>query len=80
MLEVKVILHHAGTGEVTEVARASIINDGSGTTRLGNYAVYGWHQPPPTRGRIPFTSRVEKHDRRKPVWQLVAKAVEHFLK
>ena len=79
MLEVKVILHNANTGEVSEIGRMVIINDGSGTG-VGNYTVSGWHEPPPARGRIPFTSRVEGHDRRKPVWQLVAKAVEHFLR
>jgi hypothetical protein len=37
MLIVRVELHSATDGSVTEIARAHIANDGSGTEHLGNY-------------------------------------------
>lgn len=37
MIVVKVELHSARTGKVTEVGRLLIANDGTGTPRRGNY-------------------------------------------
>lgn len=37
MLVVKVELHSAITREITEIARMTIVNDGTGTGRWGNY-------------------------------------------
>lgn len=37
MLIVRVELHSAVTGEVSEIARMEIVNDGTGSARVGNY-------------------------------------------
>jgi hypothetical protein len=79
MLEVKVILHNANTGAVTEIASLTIVNDGTGDPpeRSGNYDVSGWEAyAPPTRGRRVLEGRVEYHDRRRSVWSLVLKGIE----
>lgn len=39
MIVVKVELHSAVTGEVTEIGRTYIANDGTGTRERGNYKV-----------------------------------------
>lgn len=76
MLEVKVILHHAVTGEVREVANMRIVNDGTGSPAVGNYDVEAWIEPPPTRGRQLRVARVEDHRRTSSVLALVHKAIE----
>lgn len=40
MLVVKVELHSSITGEITELARLIIANDGTGDVKKGNYNVY----------------------------------------
>lgn len=79
MLVVKVELHNANTGEVSEIGRAVIANDDTGTSRAGNYDVKQrdgepsnaaiWTQPD-------REGRVEGHPRAEPVWSLVAKALK----
>lgn len=39
MIVVKVELHNANNGEISEIGRAIIFNDGSGTAERGNYGV-----------------------------------------
>lgn len=40
MIIVKVELHSAITGEVTEIGRAAICNAGTGTAKRGDYSVH----------------------------------------
>lgn len=78
MVEVKVILHSAITGESSEIANMLIVNDGSGDYKTGNYDVTAWHEPPPSshRGRSVVRKRVERHPRRESIWSLIGKAIE----
>lgn len=80
MLVVKVELHNANTGEVSEIGRVVIANDDTGTLRTGNYDVKQrdgepnnaaiWTQPD-REGRVEGHSRLTE-----PVWSLVAKALK----
>lgn len=57
MLVVKVELHHAVTGDVTELGEMRIVNDGTGDVVLGNYDVRTeW-------GGDAWTARVERYPR-----------------
>lgn len=76
MLEVKVVLHHAVTGEVREIANMTITNDGTGDPDRGNYDVRlseeSLHVP---NGAL--AARVEGYPRSLPlsVWTLVCGAI-----
>ncbi len=80
MIVIKVELHSAITGEVTELTRAIVANDGTGTADHGNYDVYigrkgqtgnvGILRKPLRRGRIMGHPRLAQS-----VWSLVGKAV-----
>ncbi len=83
MIVVKVELHNANTGEISEIGRAIIANVG-GTDELGDYRVclggrrrrddaannkLLWDEPC-------YEGRVEQHERlRLQVWSLVCKAL-----
>ncbi len=82
MLVVKVELHSALTGLVTEIGRAYIANDGTGSDESGNYKVavcrkgstrkpWGEDAVAPTReGRVDGYPRLSY-----PVWRLVCRAL-----
>lgn len=77
MLEVKVILHDANTGEVREIARLQIANDGTGDRNYGNYVIEAESDiGPGLRGRFAFKGVVKEHDRHDGVWKLVGKAIK----
>lgn len=73
MLIVKVELHSAVTGKVTEIGRMLIDNIG-GTEALGDYRVRVLRRG--TTNRVSREARVDQHPRlTAPVWSLVAKAL-----
>lgn len=80
MLVVKVELHSATTGRVTEIGRVIIANDDTGTDALGNYDVKQaregdqdnssvWHGPEQA-------ARVLAHRRSRHVWELVSRSLQ----
>lgn len=77
MLLVKVELHSAITGKVTEIGRMKIFNDGTGDKETGNYGVQLMR-----RGTIDTVQReasVIGHKRlSSPVWSLVKKALKEL--
>jgi hypothetical protein len=88
VLVVRVELHSAITGKVSEIARMLIANDGTGTTQKGNYwgrtadgVVEGDHMIP---AAIMHDSRKIDHDevrhysRSLPVWNLVSKMLKNM--
>lgn len=81
MLEVKIILHHAGTGEVREIASMHIAQVARGLGDARDYHVDAWHEPLPNRlqrHRRRVEDRdglVREHDRSRPVWDLVHAAI-----
>lgn len=75
MLIVKIELHSAVTGEVSEIAHMRIINDGTGTRDLGNYDVELMEGRKDGR-RVAMKSRVEGYPRLPyTVWELVRRAL-----
>jgi hypothetical protein len=88
VLVVRVELHSAITGKVSEIARMRLWNDGTGTSERGSYsgtthkgrierpgylAGYG------TQGPVMRTARVEGYPRQsKHVWNLVAKMLHNM--
>lgn len=83
MIVVKVELHSAITGDVTEIGRMVVANDGTGTGSLGNYdAKLGrkgvadnrkiWESPQ-RQARVEGYPRISA-----PVWVLVARALKGF--
>lgn len=75
MIVVKVELHSAITGEVTEIGRMNIINDGTGDADVGNYNVLLMRRG--TTRRVQRGGRVEGHSRKSlPIWALVSKALK----
>lgn len=75
MLVVKVELHSAITGEVSEIGRMRIINDGTAPDRRGNYNIELMRRG--ANHRVQRSGRVFDHPRlTQSVWQLVAKALE----
>lgn len=78
MIVVKVELHSAITGNVTEIARADICNVG-GTKELGDYKVrkyWGKRGDQLALRRVDNVGEVNSHARlRLHVWHLVAKAL-----
>jgi len=76
MIVVRVELHSAVTGAVTELGQAFIGNDETGTAEFGNYDVelYSDDAVEPCRGRV------EKYERKtRPIWPLVERALSSAL-
>lgn len=81
MLVVKIELHSAVTGQVSELGRMIIANDGTGTPDHGNYNVAlgrkGNTSNAAVLERPSRRGRVEKHLRKHlSVWMLVRKALD----
>jgi hypothetical protein len=75
VIVVKVELHSAITGEITEIGRTIIYNDGSGDALTGNYGVRVMRKG--TTETIQREARVEKHARQSlPIWVLIRRALE----
>ena len=78
MIVVRVELHSAVTGQVTELARAHIANVG-GTATSGDYAaatLHGRSAAALDRGQVQRRGKVTGHARQAlHVWHLVAKAL-----
>jgi hypothetical protein len=79
MLVVRVELHSAITGRITELARATITNTGAGTKQRGDYVcktLRGRSKAALDRGTIQNAGTVTNWPRlSKHVWYLVAKAL-----
>jgi hypothetical protein len=79
MLVVKVELHHAVTGEIKEIARSIIYNDGDGTADSGNYVTRTYKGDGSADFEQRLTMRsgtVHAYPRKKlQVWNLVAEAL-----
>lgn len=84
MLWIRVELHSAITGQVTEIARMGIYNDGEGTHEVGHYkgkATKGigepkppqaaWDSPTLREGEVKNYRRQSLH-----VWNLVARMLQ----
>lgn len=79
MIVVKVELHSARTGEISELGRMIIANDGTGTGKRGNYNVKVgrkgqtdrelWHKPQRT-GEVKDYPRLSLN-----IWHLVVRAL-----
>jgi hypothetical protein len=81
MLVVKVELHDANTGKVSELSRMLIANTCAGSEELGDYAVWlarkGQKRNDLVVARCERRGDVTGHRRlTEPVWQLVRKAIE----
>lgn len=80
MLVIKVELHSAKTGQVTEVARMVIANDGTGTMTRGNYWGRIYRKGSklfPLDKNVIRRGRVDNYPRfAESVWVLVAKMLE----
>ncbi len=75
MILIRVELHSAVTGKVTEIGRMKLTNDGSGDLKTGNYDVYLMRRG--TTDKVQRTGRVEKHARKAlSIWTLVSKALK----
>lgn len=79
MLIVKVELHNANTGEISEIARAVIYNDGTGTSEKGNYGARTWRgrtQEDLDKRKVQRVGAVHGYPRLKlHVWNLVTEAL-----
>lgn len=80
MIVVRVELHSAITGKVTELARMAICNDGSGSARVGNYTGESFvgrdkdaldRRTVSKRGSVRNWRRLDFH-----VWNLVRRMLE----
>lgn len=84
MLVVKVELHSAITGQVKEIGRVVVCNDGTQHGTRGSYNVFQLRPNRPNTKLIPGwfdkpvrTGEVKNHARlRNPVWNLIRKALE----
>lgn len=78
MIVVRVELHSAVTGQVTEIARMDICNEG-GTSELCDYGAYvmrGRDRDTLAKRTVQRRARVLRHPRlREHVWNLVTKAL-----
>lgn len=73
MILVKIELHSAVTGKMTELGRLKIVNDGTGTKDRGNYNVTKIGK----NGRVLSGARVEDHPRlSRSIFNLIRKALE----
>ncbi len=79
MIVVRVELHSAITGQVSEIARAEICNMGGGSLHLGDYSIRtlrGRSAVELDRRQYQRFGEVRRHQRlRLHVWHLVAKAL-----
>jgi hypothetical protein len=80
MLVVKVELHNANTGKVSEISRVVIYNDETGTAQMGNYRVCLARVAETDNRRViadpTVLGRVERHPRQvQHVLCLVRKAI-----
>lgn len=79
MIVVRVELHSAVNGQVTELGRCIITNDGTGTADVGHYdvsALRGRSKVQLDRGQVQRRGRVESWPRQRlHVWNLVAAAL-----
>ena len=79
MIVVRVELHSAVTGKVTELARAEIVNDGTGSQSVGHYVasvLRGRSRNQLARGHVQRSVAVRDWPReRLHVWNLVAEAL-----
>ncbi len=87
MLVVKVELHSATTGEISELGRMYIANDGTGTPKRGNYQAavckkgsfavpFPINPKASTAKRASRFARVEDYARESlPIWRLVMRAL-----
>jgi hypothetical protein len=82
MLVIRVELHSAITGKVTEIARMLMWNDGTGTPASGNYEatvaggdVVGHMRPIDIRypAILLCKGKISGYPRKLPVWNLVAR-------
>lgn len=74
MIVVKVELHSAVTGEVTEIGRTVIFNRGTGTKTHGDYEVNVMRRG--TKAEVLRVGRIARHPRlSQPIWALVKKAL-----
>jgi len=77
MIVVKVELHSAITGKITEIARMHIWNDGTGNRLHGNYGGETFRKGSATT--VQRNGRVEKYPRRLlHVWCLVARMLKNM--
>jgi len=75
MLVIKVELHSAITGQISEIARMRIYNDMTGSREIGNYVADVFDDE--TKTKITATGAVKKYPRlTAPVWSLVAKSLK----
>jgi hypothetical protein len=71
---IKVELHSAVTGKVTEIGRAHIFNDGAGDRRSGSYGARFMRRG--TTDTVQREAKIPKHGRlSQSIWVLVRKAV-----
>lgn len=79
MLEIKVLLHSAVTGETTEIANMTITQVAAyAGTPVRDYALRAWSESPSWSarpGRLEQNGMVYEHDRRRNVWALIEKAI-----
>ncbi len=74
MIVVKIELHSAITGEVSEIGRMNIANDGSGDAGRGNYSAALMRRGSPNK--VLRHGEVKNHARQSySVWVLIAKAL-----
>lgn len=74
MILIKVELHSAITGKVTEIGRMQIYNDGTGTSKSRNYGVRLMRRG--TKDVVQRTGEVKGHASLSlSIWKLVAKAL-----
>lgn len=74
MIVVKVELHSAITGKVTEIGRALIVNDGTGTKDRGNYTINIMRKG--SKNIVQKQSVVKNYPRLSyPVWELIRRAL-----
>lgn len=74
MLVIKLELHDANTGKVSELGRLEIVNDGTGTREVGNYNYMLLGKD--ARGqRMSWIGSVLGWSRRNSAWQLVQRVL-----
>jgi hypothetical protein len=81
MIVVKVELHSAITGEVLELGRTVIYNDGTGSSLYGNYICrayrQGYNLEDGLSAHVVKEGTVKNYPRYdNPIWNLVAKALK----
>lgn len=75
MILVKVELHSAQTGKVTEIGRLQIANDRSGSKERGNYLVWIFRRG--SKARVQRQAQLLDFPRLSaPIWKLLRRALE----